>query len=45
MNINLTLTDELADSIMGKVAAGHYSSSSEVVREALQLMMQVEQPK
>ena len=43
MNINLNLTDELADFIKSKVAAGRYASSSEVVREALRLMEQVEQ--
>ena len=43
MNMNISLTDELADYIKGKVAAGRYASSSEVVREALRLMEQVEQ--
>jgi antitoxin ParD1/3/4 len=45
MNIEFTLKDELADYIKGKVAAGHYASSSEVVTEALQLMMKDEQLK
>ena len=43
MNMNVSLTDELADFIKSKVAAGRYASSSEVVREALRLMEQVEQ--
>ena len=35
MNMNVSLTDELANFVKSKVAAGRYSSSSEVVREAL----------
>jgi antitoxin ParD1/3/4 len=43
MNMNVSLTDELANFVKAKVAAGRYSSSSEVVREALRLMEKVEQ--
>ena len=42
MNMNVSLTDELANFVKAKVAAGRYSSSSEVVREALRLMEKVE---
>jgi antitoxin ParD1/3/4 len=42
MNMNVSLTDELANFIKRKVADGRYSSSSEVVREALRLMEKVE---
>jgi antitoxin ParD1/3/4 len=38
MNINVSLTDELARFIDAQVASGRYGSSSEVVREALRLM-------
>ncbi len=43
MNMNVSLTDELANFVKAKVAAGRYASSSEVVREALRLMEKVEQ--
>jgi antitoxin ParD1/3/4 len=43
MNMNVSLTDELATFVKGKVAAGRYTSSSEVVREALRLMEKAEQ--
>ena len=43
MNMNVSLPDELANFVKGKVAAGRYASSSEVVREALRLMDKVEQ--
>jgi antitoxin ParD1/3/4 len=43
MNMNVSLTDELADYVKAKVVGGRYSSSSEVVREALRLMEKVEQ--
>ena len=43
MNMNVSLTDELANFVKAKVAAGRYTSSSEVVREALRLMEKVEQ--
>jgi antitoxin ParD1/3/4 len=38
MNINVSLTDELAKFIEAQVATGRYGSSSEVVQEALRLM-------
>lgn len=43
MNMNISLPEELADFVKAKVSAGRYSSSSEVVREALRLMERVEQ--
>jgi antitoxin ParD1/3/4 len=43
MNMNVSLPDELAEFVKAKVAGGRYSSSSEVVREALRLMEKVEQ--
>lgn len=43
MNMNVSLPDELAEFIKAKVAAGRYSSSSEVVREALRLLEKTEQ--
>jgi antitoxin ParD1/3/4 len=43
MNMNVSLTEELANFVKAKVSAGRYSSSSEVVREALRLMEKVEQ--
>ncbi len=42
MNMNVSLTKELANFVKGKVSTGRYSSSSEVVREALRLMEKVE---
>lgn len=42
MNMNISLTEELANFIKSKVAGGRYGSSSEVVREALRLMEKVE---
>jgi antitoxin ParD1/3/4 len=42
MNMNVSLTEELANFVKAKVAAGRYTSSSEVVREALRLMEKVE---
>jgi antitoxin ParD1/3/4 len=38
MNISISLTPELLDMIKGKVASGRYTSTSEVVREALRLL-------
>jgi antitoxin ParD1/3/4 len=38
MNINVSLTDELAKFVDAQVATGRYASSSEVVQEALRLM-------
>lgn len=43
MNMNVSLTEELAKFVKTKVASGRYSSSSEVVREALRLMEKTEQ--
>ncbi|MGO4872488.1 MAG: type II toxin-antitoxin system ParD family antitoxin [Roseiarcus sp.] len=42
MNMNVSLTEELANYVKAKVSAGRYASSSEVVREALRLMEKVE---
>ena len=42
MNMHVSLTDELVDFVKAKVAAGRYSSSSEVVREALRMMEKAE---
>jgi len=38
MTMNVNLTPELEALVRGKVESGHYSSASEVVREALRLM-------
>ena len=43
MNMNVSLPEELANFVKAKVSAGRYSSSSEVVREALRLMEKYEQ--
>jgi antitoxin ParD1/3/4 len=43
MNINVSLTDELAKFIDAQVATGRYASSSEVVQEALRLMERLDQ--
>lgn len=43
MNMNVSLPEELANFVKAKVSAGRYSSSSEVVREALRLMERYEQ--
>jgi antitoxin ParD1/3/4 len=43
MNMNVSLTDELANFVKTKVSTGRYTSSSEVVREALRLMEKAEQ--
>ena len=43
MNMNVSLTDELARFVKTKVTSGRYTSSSEVVREALRLMEQRDQ--
>ena len=40
--MNVSLTEELANFVKGKVSTGRYTSSSEVVREALRLMEKVE---
>ena len=38
MNMNVSLTDELVRFVKTKVDSGRYTSSSEVVREALRLL-------
>jgi len=38
MNISISLTPELFSLIKAKVASGRYTSTSEVVREALRLL-------
>jgi antitoxin ParD1/3/4 len=38
MNISISLTPELLSLIKAKVASGRYTSTSEVVREALRLL-------
>ncbi|OHV84414.1 type II toxin-antitoxin system ParD family antitoxin [Rhizobium sp. LCM 4573] len=38
MNINVSLTDDLAEFVKSKVASGRYRSSSEVVQQALRLL-------
>jgi antitoxin ParD1/3/4 len=43
MNLNVSLTDELVRYVKAKVETGRYTSSSEVVREALRLMEKREQ--
>jgi len=42
VNPNVSLSDELANFVTSEVAAARYSSSSEVVREALRLMEKIE---
>jgi antitoxin ParD1/3/4 len=42
-NMNISLPEELAEFVKSRVAGGRYSSSSEVVREALRLMERIEQ--
>lgn len=42
MNMNVSLTKELANFVKAKVSGGRYASSSEVVREALRLMEKLE---
>ena len=42
MNMNVSLTEELAEYVKSKVSGGRYGSSSEVVREALRLMEKTE---
>jgi antitoxin ParD1/3/4 len=43
MNMNISLTDELARFVKAKVETGRYTSSSEVVSEALRLLEKHEQ--
>jgi antitoxin ParD1/3/4 len=45
MNMNVSLTDELVAFVKAKVGSGRYTSSSEVVREALRLMERQEEEK
>jgi antitoxin ParD1/3/4 len=42
MDINISLTEELGEFVKAKVSSGRYTSASEVVREALRIMMQTE---
>ena len=43
MTMTVSLTNELADFVKAKVATGRYTSSYEVVREALRLMEKLDQ--
>lgn len=43
MNMNVSLTEELVRFVKAKVETGRYTSSSEVVREALRLLEKHEQ--
>lgn len=43
MNISISITPELAGFIKTKVESGRYTSSSEVVREALRLLERAEE--
>ncbi|PIP01113.1 putative transcriptional regulators, CopG/Arc/MetJ DNA-binding domain [uncultured Pleomorphomonas sp.] len=43
MNLSVSLTDELASFVRAKVESGQYTSSSEVVREALRLLEEHDQ--
>lgn len=43
MNMNVSLTEELASFVKTKVTSGRYTSASEVVREALRLLEQRDQ--
>ncbi|MGX1101520.1 type II toxin-antitoxin system ParD family antitoxin [Amorphus sp. MBR-141] len=43
MNLNVSLTDELHQFVKAKVESGRYTSSSEVVREALRLLEKYDQ--
>jgi antitoxin ParD1/3/4 len=43
MNLNVSLTDELAEFVKSRISTGRYTSASEVVREALRLMERHEQ--
>jgi antitoxin ParD1/3/4 len=42
MNMNVSLPDDLANFVKDKVSGGCYSSSSEVILEALRLMEQID---
>jgi antitoxin ParD1/3/4 len=43
MNMNVSLTDELVKFVKSKVESGRYTSSSEVIREALRLLEKSDQ--
>lgn len=43
MNVSVSLTPELMGLIKAKVASGRYTSTSEVVREALRLLERADQ--
>ena len=43
MNVSVSLTPELVGLIKAKVASGRYTSTSEVVREALRLLERADQ--
>ncbi len=43
MNVSISLTPELVELIRKKVASGRYTSTSEVVREALRLLERSDQ--
>jgi antitoxin ParD1/3/4 len=43
MDVSVSLTPELVESIEAKVASGRYASTSEVVREALRLLEDADQ--
>ena len=43
VNMNVSLSEELANFVKDKVSTGRYGSASEVVREALRLMERAEQ--
>ncbi len=42
MNISISLTPELLSLVKAKVASGRYTSTSEVVREALRLLERID---
>lgn len=41
--MHISLTPELEDIVLGKVASGLYNNASEVIREALRLMRKADQ--
>ncbi|MGQ0486400.1 MAG: type II toxin-antitoxin system ParD family antitoxin [Hyphomicrobiales bacterium] len=43
MNMNVSLTEDLLEFVKSKVSSGRYTSSSEVVREALRLLERQDQ--
>jgi antitoxin ParD1/3/4 len=42
MNISVSLTPELLDMVKARVGSGRYTSTSEVIRDALRLMERTE---